>query len=458
MKHNKIKPVLILLFIFLLSLTSFITADSLREKRSKVMDEVIGVKPPDMAFIKGNKSLRSFWLAPSEEINYNYRVYTIWTKEQFPDFPEVYTKCLPPENICNDDLTYNDPYISNNFLHPAFSYYPVIGLSWLQIQDYLQWKTDRLNEIILWDRGMLDINKMGTGEDHFTTETYLANMYTTGINRGVKDYSPYAGDPKMGRFPIVSDGLLLPQYRLPTEEEWEYAAHNAYQLPFKTINNKGDINNYPYGKDYFILEIARSKGMRPDNFKLDDFASNHSSELNELNLPKRMSDINDYAFEWNGVANMQGNVREWVIDAFEEKFNSDPVNTLEVFLAGGFSYPYRTDYDEDMYPIMDRQGYLNYMFFDLGTGADYLKLRKYMPDTSNYRFRVVKGGTWKEPTLESRIKMRENEYRCDVGFRCAMNYLSIPVNPDAKYFTNLDNWWYERTFKYKWNRKWKKQK
>ncbi len=91
-------------------------------------------------------------------------------------------------------------------------------------------------------------------------------------------------------------------------------------------------------------------------------------------------------------------------------------------------------------------------------GADYLKLRKYMPDTSNYRYRVVKGGTWKEPTLDSRIKMRENEYRCDVGFRCAMNYLSIPVNPDAKYFTSLDNWWYERTFKYKWKRKWKNDK
>ena len=281
------------------------------------MDEVVGMAPPDMAFIKGNETMRTFWLAPSEENNYNYRVYVYWTEQQFPDFPEVYKNCLPPEKICNDDLTYNDPYISNNFLHPAFSYYPVIGLSWLQIQDYLRWKTDRLNEYILWDRGMGSINTMGTGEDHFTTETYLASMYTTGIHRGVRDFSVYAADPKMGRQPIASDGLLLPQYRLPTEEEWEYAAHNTYQLPFKSIKNKGDINNYPYGEDYFILEIARSKGMRPDNYQLDEYSDNHPSELNNFNLPNRMTDLNDYEFKWNGVANMQGNVREWVIDEFQ---------------------------------------------------------------------------------------------------------------------------------------------
>ena len=148
-KYNK-KPRFIFLIVILLSLTSFIAVDNIREKRSKVMDEVVGMAPPDMAFIKGNETMRTFWLAPSEENNYNYRVYVYWTEQQFPDFPEVYKNCLPPEKICNDDLTYNDPYISNNFLHPAFSYYPVIGLSWLQIQDYLRWKTDRLNEYILW--------------------------------------------------------------------------------------------------------------------------------------------------------------------------------------------------------------------------------------------------------------------------------------------------------------------
>ncbi len=452
-KYNK-KPRFIFLIVILLSLTSFIAVDNIREKRSKVMDEVVGMAPPDMAFIKGNETMRTFWLAPSEENNYNYRVYVYWTEQQFPDFPEVYKNCLPPEKICNDDLTYNDPYISNNFLHPAFSYYPVIGLSWLQIQDYLRWKTDRLNEYILWDRGMGSINTMGTGEDHFTTETYLASMYTTGIHRGVRDFSVYAADPKMGRQPIASDGLLLPQYRLSTEEEWEYAAHNAYQLPFKSINNKGDIDNYPYGEDYFILEIARSKGMRPDNYQLDEYSDNHPSELNNFNLPNRMTDLNDYEFKWNGVANMQGNVREWVIDEFQQERDTNPGSTLEVFLRSGFNYPFRTDYDEDNYPLTGSYGHLNYMFFDMGTGADYLKLRKYFPDTSNYRYRVVKGGTWKEPDLNSRIKMREDEYRCDVGFRCAMNYLSIPINPDAEPFTRIDNWWYKRTIKNKYNRKW----
>lgn len=453
--HNKDNKTLLLLIIVFICLTSFATIEEIREKREKVLDEAIGTLPPDMSLIKGNQNLRTFWLSPTEETNYNYRVYIYWIKDQFPDFPEVYNNCLPPETICSDSLIYNDPYLYNNFLHPAFSYYPVIGLSWLQIQNYLQWKTDRLNECILWDRGMIDINTMGTGEDQFTTETYLAKVYTTGLHRGIKDYSLYAADPKFGRTPNSSDGILLPHYRLPTEEEWEFAAHNAYQLPVKRVKSKGDIDNYPYGKDYFILEIARAKGMRPDNFRLDNYIDTHNSEINAFHLPNRMTDINDYDFEWNGVANMQGNVREWVVDEFQESPIPDPESTLQVFLNSGFSYPYRTDYDEDNYPLINQYGHLNYMFFDLGIGADYLKLRKYFPDSSNYRYRVVKGGTWKEPSLTSRIKMREDEFRCDVGFRCAMNYLSIPINPDAKYYSDLDNWWFDQSLRYTWRRAYK---
>ena len=38
----------------------------------------------------------------------------------------------------------------NSYLrHPAFSDYPVVGVSWIQAYEYAEWRTDRYQELIL---------------------------------------------------------------------------------------------------------------------------------------------------------------------------------------------------------------------------------------------------------------------------------------------------------------------
>ena len=44
----------------------------------------------------------------------------------------------------------------NNYLrHPAYRDYPVVGVSWEQANDYCTWRTDRVNERILIDAGLI---------------------------------------------------------------------------------------------------------------------------------------------------------------------------------------------------------------------------------------------------------------------------------------------------------------
>jgi hypothetical protein len=56
---------------------------------------------------------------------------------------------LPDTTVWRDEMAYNEPYERFYFRHPAYSFYPVVGVSWEQASAYCQWRTDRVNEQIL---------------------------------------------------------------------------------------------------------------------------------------------------------------------------------------------------------------------------------------------------------------------------------------------------------------------
>ena len=64
-------------------------------------------------------------------------------------YPEVYNKALPDTLVWRDKLGYNEPFVTHYLRHPAYKNYPVVGVSWIQANDYCIWRTDRVNERIL---------------------------------------------------------------------------------------------------------------------------------------------------------------------------------------------------------------------------------------------------------------------------------------------------------------------
>jgi formylglycine-generating enzyme required for sulfatase activity len=102
-------------------------------------------------------TVSSFYMDKYEVTNIAWREYVEWMAFVFgKSNMELVDATLPDTTVWRDEMSYNDPYVENYFRHPAYSFYPVVGVSWDQAMAYCQWRTDRVNEQILVTNGVIE--------------------------------------------------------------------------------------------------------------------------------------------------------------------------------------------------------------------------------------------------------------------------------------------------------------
>ncbi|MFO0359757.1 MAG: SUMF1/EgtB/PvdO family nonheme iron enzyme, partial [Flavobacteriales bacterium] len=101
-------------------------------------------------------TVSSFYMDEVEVTNQYWRDYLYWLGMVYGDsYPEIINKALPDTLVWREKMEYNEPYVDYYLRHPAYSDYPVVGVNWLQANDYCAWRTDRVNELILIREGLL---------------------------------------------------------------------------------------------------------------------------------------------------------------------------------------------------------------------------------------------------------------------------------------------------------------
>lgn len=155
----------------------------------------------------------------------------------------IMTELYPDTTVWVKDFAYHmgDPMMVYYYSHPAFDNYPVVGVSWDAAKYFSRWRTSFLNDY-----------RYGKGE-----------------------------------FP-------MPDFRLPSEAEWEYAARGGR-----------DMAKYPWGNPY----IRNAKGCMLANFKPG--RGNYYDDGFQYTAPVNSFFSNDY-----GLYDMSGNVAEWCEDAY----------------------------------------------------------------------------------------------------------------------------------------------
>jgi len=206
------------------------------------------VEVMDSLYIKSEDALDGVRTFNTKFLKYRYsridREAAIKGRDRKQFLKEEIVNVYPDTTVWVKDFnySYNDPMLQNYFQHDAYGNYPVVGVNWYQANAFCNWRTKYKND----HRGKRTPNR-------------------------------------------------VPNFRLPTEAEWEYAARGGLQFA-----------KYPWGLPYTVSDrgcfLANFKPVRGD-YAVD--GALYTMEANSFNP-------NDY-----GLYNMAGNVSEWTNSAYK---------------------------------------------------------------------------------------------------------------------------------------------
>ena len=286
--------------------------------------------------------VQSFFMDETEVTNIMYTEYLFWLKTVFPpedeNYKNIYTGAIPDTLVWRNRLGYNETMTNNYLRHPAYAEYPVVGVNWIQATEFSKWRTDRVNENILEREGYLKKNakvKDVTAETSFSTETYLAApTQTFGGKEDVvlkkelnKSGRQEVADTAKNVYAQRNSGLILPEYRLPTEAEWEYAA--LALVGNREYNIYKGQKKYPWNGQYTRSGKRQYRGDQLANFKQGkgDYGgiAGWSDDGADITNKVKSYPANDF-----GLYDMAGNVAEWVADVYRPMVD-DEANDFNYF-------------------------------------------------------------------------------------------------------------------------------
>ena len=333
------------------------------------------------------------------------------------------------------------------------------------LTNFAKWRTDRVNERILVENGYLRPESIHPDSlvngYSFNTKAYFLNP---GESFGGKIYE--MADSKQTETnedgEIIynnvkrESGLLLPEYRLPTETEWEYAALALSEI--SEMNLYRGKKKFPWSGEYTRSGKRKNQGDQLANFKLSDGDYGGIAGWSESGSGITTS-VKSYPANDFGIYGMAGNVAEWVADVYRPIIDEE-MNDISYYRGNQYFNPSIGEdgkvlitKNTDSISIQNLPGSIQYRdsnSVDLRNfnDGDLKSTREFLsssgisqmynsPDLNDPNLesttlisdkaRVYKGGSWLDRAYY--LDPAQRRYQLEsmtsnfIGFRCAMSYL-----------------------------------
>ena len=416
--------------------------------------------------------VKSFYIDETEVTNEMYVEYLHWMRAVFADkFSDIYKAAHPDTLVWRNPLGFNEDMVNNYLRHPAFQDHPVVGVSWKQASNFAKWRTDRVNEQILVSNGYIKesaINPDSLIDGYsFNTKAYFLDptqSYGGRINKLAGEEQKEINKNEKINYASRESGLLLPEYRLPTETEWEYAALALSEI--RDGNVYRGKKKFPWDGEYTRSDKKKSLGDQLANFKLSkgDYGgiAGWSETGSGITTAVRSYPANDL-----GLYGMAGNVSEWVADVYRPIIDEN-ANDFNYYRGNVFYKPSigengkvilidskNATYDNlpgSIKQEIENEDSINRVNYSTGDNRNYndgdsksirnsnLEEVSTMYNSPNSddiseerttlisdEARVFKGGSWLDRAYyldpAQRRFLPENMTTNFIGFRCAMSYL-----------------------------------
>lgn len=196
--------------------------------------------------------------------NREYIIYLMWLRNTFVgELSDVFYNSVPGLNIdslkrfvasnykkkaysyhfvdMNTVINYSKPFVKDYIFNPKYLDYPVVGVSWLNANNYGKWLSDRYNEVTLVKKGHIEHVPNPTDQDYFNTEDYVAGMWQGQLKQKLPSTDTEISNVKTYNW---NDYVFIPALRLPSNEEISEVKFNS--------SNLCEVKPYSFSKKHFL--------------------------------------------------------------------------------------------------------------------------------------------------------------------------------------------------------------